>query len=132
MGAKSIVKPAVMLAILPFCKVAIADWHTQEALRHASQAADSAGDAKTLGGHAAEALKHIEAAKATYASHAGIIKQLDKGEADLKSAVRNASRFNTDTAARDALDAEIYLKAADTAARRLESVRMQAEPANKK
>ena len=131
MGNKSIVKVAAMLATLPFCGFAIAEEHTSESLEHATKAVDSAGDSKALGEHAAEALKHIEAAKAAQASHPGIVKQLNKGEADLRSAMKNASQFNTDTASRDAMDAKTHLNAADTAARRLEAIKTQPKPANK-
>ncbi len=131
MGNKSVVRVAAMLATLPFCVSSIAEQHTSESLEHAAKAANSVGDSKAVREHAAEALKHIEAAKAAQASNPGIVKQLSKGEADLKSAVKNASQFNTDTATRDAMDAKTHLNAADTAARRLEAIMTQPKPAKK-
>lgn len=125
------VKVAAMLAATLCCGVAIADQHTSEALEHATEAANSGGDSKVLGEHAAEALKHIEAAKAAQASHPEVVKQINKGETDLKAAVKNASQFNTDTASHDAMDAKTHLKAADTAAQRLEASKTQPKDANK-
>ena len=116
-----------MLAGLLLCAVATANEHTTEALQHATEAVRAGTDAKVLGAQAAEALKHTEAAKADQTSHPELLKQLNEGENDLKSAVRNASQYNTEQAVRDAADAQTHLKAADTAARRLEAT--QPKPA---
>jgi hypothetical protein len=57
-------------------------------------------------------LKHIEAAKAQ-AKTPEVLKQLQKSESDLKSAVDQAKRYNTNSAAKDAADASKHLKAID-------------------
>ena len=98
----------LMLASALQWNVAYANEHTQEALQHATEAAQSAGDAKAIAEHASKALKHIEDAKTTSPEMA---KKLEKSEADLKSAVNNASRYNTDSAAKDAADAKARLEA---------------------
>jgi len=87
---------------------ALADFHTTEALHHATEAAKSEGDSKAVGEHASEALKHIEAVKAT---NPDMAKKLEKGEFDLNSAVEHANRFNTDSATKDAKDAKSHLEA---------------------
>ena len=99
---------ALMLAFALQWNVVDANEHTQEALQHATEAVKSAGDAKAVGEHASQALKHIEDAKA---SSPGMAKKLEKSEADLKSAVINAKRYNTDSAAKDAADAKARLEA---------------------
>jgi hypothetical protein len=99
---------AAMLATTLPVGVAVADQHTTEALQHAAEAAKSVGDAKAVGEHATEALQHIEAAKA---ANPGLAKKLEKSEADLHSAIKNADCFNTDSAAKDAADAKSHLEA---------------------
>lgn len=105
-----------------YCAAAAADQHTAQALQHASEAVRAGRDAKVLGAQAAEALKHTQDAMAAHADHPELLKQLAQGEEDLKSAVQHASKFNTERAVIDATDAEVHLKAADTAARRLEAL----------
>jgi len=87
---------------------AVADQHTTQALEQAKEAAGSVGDSKAVSQHATEALKHIEAAKAE-AANPGVAKHLEKSEAELQSAVKNANRFNADTAVEDAKDAQTHL-----------------------
>jgi len=118
-------------AAMLFCGVAIADQHTSEALEHATEAANAGRDSKSVAEHAAAALQHIEAAKAAQASHPEVVKQITKGEADLNAALKNATQFNTETAARDAADAKTHLQAADTAVQRLEAGKTQPSAANK-
>jgi hypothetical protein len=102
---------AILAAWLAACGLALADQHTEEALRHAEEAASSTGDSKAISEHANEALKHIDAAKAgVAASDPEAFKRLRKSEADLKAAVQNAQRFNADTAAKDAKDAKDQLE----------------------
>jgi predicted membrane-bound mannosyltransferase len=102
----------VLLAAAVFACAAVAEEHTSAALEHADQAASSQGDSKSIADHAGEALKHIEDAKAANASNPHVIQHLEQSEADLKAAVSNAHRFNTDTAGRDAADAKAHLDAA--------------------
>lgn len=104
---------AVLLAALFSTGPAWADEHAQEALRHAQEAVDSAGDAKAVGEHAAEALKHIDAAKKSGKPlNPDTIKNLQRGEAELNSAVRNANRYNSEAATQDAKDAAGHLNKA--------------------
>jgi hypothetical protein len=118
-------------AAMLFCSVAIADKHTSEALEQATEAANAGRDSKSVAEHAAAALQHTEAAKAAQASHPEVVKQITKGEADLNAALKNATQFNTETAARDAADAKTHLQAADTAVQRLEAGKTQPSAANK-
>jgi len=97
----------LMLASALHWNIASANEHTQEALQHATEAVKSAGDAKAVGEHASQALKHIEDAKA---ANPELAKKLEKSEADLNSAVKNAKRYNTDSAAKDAADAKAHLE----------------------
>lgn len=126
------ISAAAMLVVALFATAAsTADQHTSEALEHATEAVKSGKDSKAVAEHAAEALKHIEAAKAAQASHPEVLKQINKGEAYLQDALKNATRFNTDTAVQDATDAKLHLNAADTAAKRLEAGKTQPETPNK-
>ena len=99
---------AALLAAVFQWQAATATEHTQEALQHAKEAAQSVGDAKAVGEHASKALQHIEAAKT---ANPELAKKLGKTEADLNSAVTNANRYNTDSAAKDAADAKSRLEA---------------------
>ena len=112
---------ATLFAVL-LPHVAIADTDTSKALEHAVEAVNAGKDSKAVAEHAAEALKHIEAAKAAQAVHPEVLKQITKGETDLQDALKNANRFNSETAAQDAASAEVHLKAADTAAQRLDAI----------
>lgn len=91
--------------------LAAADSHTEEAARQAAEAAGSAGDSKAVIEHATEALKHISEAKAKV-KDAETARHLNAGEADLLSALKNAEKFNSDAAARDARSAKDHLDAA--------------------
>jgi len=102
---------AALLAATVFTSPARAEQHSSEALKQATEAASSTGDSKAVAEHATEALKHIDAAKAQ-ASSPGEIRHLNKSEAELKSAVKNAGSFNADTAAQDAKDAKSHLEQA--------------------
>lgn len=104
------------------CLTASADTHTEQALRYATEAVRAGRDANALGLQAAEALKHLKAAMEANANYPELIKQLTEGEEDLKSAVEHARQFNTERAAHDAADAEIHLKAANTASMRLQQL----------
>ena len=97
----------LMLAFALHWNFAYANEHTQEALQHATEAAQSAGDAKAIAEHASKALKHIEDAKITNPEMA---KKLEKSEADLNAAVKNANHYNTNSAAKDAADAKAHLE----------------------
>jgi hypothetical protein len=110
MSVKSLHLSLAFAAIFT-CGFAIADEHAKQALKYAKEAASAAGDAKVVGEQAAEALKHIDAAKveAAKAGDLEAFKQLRKGEADLGSAVKNAGRYNGVTAAQDAKDAANHL-----------------------
>jgi predicted phage gp36 major capsid-like protein len=99
---------AVLLATPLLWGVAVADQHTTEAMHHAMEAAKSVGDAKSVGEHAAEALQHLEAAKA---ANPKLSKKIEDSKAELNSAINNAHHFNTDSAAKDAADARSHLEA---------------------
>jgi len=88
----------------------MAEEHASQAINHAQEAVDSAGDSKAVGQHAAEALKHIDAAKAAAANNPRAVKQLEEGEADLKGAVENANSYHGVTAVQDAKDAKTHLE----------------------
>ncbi|MFO1417776.1 MAG: small metal-binding protein SmbP [Methylotetracoccus sp.] len=89
-----------------------AEEHVSEAQRHAAQAAESSGDSKAIGEHASAALQHVEKAKVQHADDPHMSQHLQQSERDLRSAVTNASRYNTDTAGHDAADAASHLEAA--------------------
>ena len=99
---------AAMLATPLLWGVAVADQHTAEAMHHAMEAAKSVGDAKSVGEHATEALQHLEAAKV---ANPDLTKKIEDSKAELHSAINNANRFNTDSAAKDAADAKSHLEA---------------------
>ena len=103
---------ATLAAILAFNGLARADEHTENALKHAKEVVESAGDSKAMARHAAEALKHIEEAKASQKNNPEALKRLEKGEADLKAAMEKASRYHGVSAAQDAKDAKAHLEAA--------------------
>ena len=109
---KNPVNLLTMLAFSVFCHLVQAAEHASEALEHTTQAASSAGDSKAVAEHATEALKHVEAAKAE-ATNPSVVKHLNQSETDLKSALKNAERFNTGEAAREAQDAKAHLDAID-------------------
>jgi hypothetical protein len=98
---------SILLATPLLWGVALADQHTTEALHHAIEAAKSVGDAKAVGEHASEALQHLEAAKAAKPE---LTKKIEDSKDDLHSAINNANRFNTDSAAKDAADAQSRLE----------------------
>lgn len=110
-----------ILAGALWCAALFAEEHTEEALKHADDAAGSVGDSRSIREHASEALRHIEAAKAANADNPEMIEHLEKGEAELKDAVRHASHYNsptaTDTAAGAKTHLENALNAADAKAR---------------
>lgn len=102
---------AIILA-MQFQGIAVAEQHANEAINHANEAAKSVGDAKAVEEHSTQALKHIEAAKAQ-AKSPEALKRLEKSESDLNSAVEQARRYNTNSAAKDAADASKHLKNID-------------------
>lgn len=107
---ESLVSRLVMLVFSTLFGLAQAAEHTEQAQEHASEATGSVGDSKAVAEHASEALKHVEAAK-TQAADPGVVKHLNQSEADLKSAVKNAERYNSGEAVREAQDAKSHLDA---------------------
>ncbi len=103
---KGNIRHLILAALVPM-GLAMAGQHTAEALHHATEAAKSVGDSKSVGEHASQALQHIDAAKAENPQAA---KQLENSQSDLNSAVQNADRFNTESAAKDAADAKARLE----------------------
>ncbi len=101
----------VLLAATLHCGIAVAEQHAMEALEQAKEAAAAAGDSKAVAEHATEALKNIQASKRAVATNPAAFKHLREAEADLKSAVENANRYNTNAAVQDARDAKIHLDA---------------------
>jgi hypothetical protein len=63
-----------------------------------------------------DALDLVDEAKLANADHSDVVKLINKGEAELSSAVTNAAQFNANTATEDAIDAKQALEAADKAA----------------
>lgn len=104
-------KNLLVCATLLHCGIAIADQHTVEALEQARAAATAANDSKTVAEHATQALNHIEAAKRAVATNPQAFKHLREAEADLKSAVEHANRYNANAAVQDAKDAKAHLDA---------------------
>ena len=102
--------PAAWVVICP----AMAEQHTDQALRHINEALDSAGDSKAVAKHADEALKHIDAAKAAQSNNPEALKRLQKGEADLKDAEEKAGQYHGVTAVQDAEDAKAHLEGKHT------------------
>ena len=95
---------------------ALAERHIQDALNHTEAAVEAAGDSQAIGQHASEALELMDEAEAANASRPDVLEYLQRGEAELDSAIRNAKRFNSTSAWKDATDAQRYLEAADQAA----------------
>ena len=105
---------AAFLAARFFSGAAMAEDHTSQALQHAQETVDSAGDSKAMAQHATEALKHIDAAKAAQKNNPEALKRLEKGEAELKDAVEKANRYHGVTAVQDAQDAKAHLQGTHT------------------
>jgi len=93
-----------------------AEHHIQQVLQHADDAVESAGDSQAIKRHAQEALDLVDEAKLANADHSDVVKLINKGEAELSSAVTNAAEFNANTATEDAIDAKQALEAADKVA----------------
>jgi hypothetical protein len=102
----------VLSVLLSFSQLTCGAGHTDEALKHAEQAAHSVGDATAIQEHAAEALKHIDAAKAAGEPDKEKLQHLMHGEKDLKQAVEDAKHFNTPSAGSEAGDAVHHLEKA--------------------
>ena len=103
----------VYLNSVTFPGIALGEQHTEDALKHADEAAHSIGDSQSIGEQAAEALKHIDAAKAAQAANPDAVKHLEQSETELNAAVTNARRFNSGTAAEDAEEAKRNLEQAE-------------------
>lgn len=88
--------------------------HADEAMKHAEQAAHSAGDSSAIQEHATEALKHIEAAKAAGVNDPEKLKHLLHGEKELRHAVEDAKQFNTPSAGSEASEALHHLEKAQS------------------
>ena len=101
----------VLLFILSMASLLLAaEEHTDAALEHASAAA-RARDSRSVAEHAAEALRHTEAAKSNAADEEARM-HLEKGEDTLNSAVQNANWHNTHSAVDDARDSRKHLEEA--------------------
>lgn len=105
------VRLAALLAATLFCGAPLAEDHTAAALKHAAEAASSQ-DSVSVSEHAAEALKHTEAAKAAHAAQPEAVEHIRQGEAALNAADKNAHWFNTETAAEHAEEGKAHLEAA--------------------
>lgn len=104
---------AIVIAGILAPAITIAEEHTRQALEHAGQAAHSAGDSATIQEHAAEALKHMDAAKAANQSNPQALHHLKQGETDLNNAVSHAERFNSPSAEDEAQTARQHLEQAN-------------------
>jgi hypothetical protein len=85
--------------------------HASKAKEHAAEAAD-AKDSRSIREHTAQALKHLEAAKAAHAADPETLKHLKEAEKELHKADAHAGWHNTDAAARHADDGKSHLDAA--------------------
>jgi hypothetical protein len=91
---------------------ALADGHTEEALRRANQAAQAKGDATAIQEHTEAALRHIDAAKQAGQPDHDKLMHLLQGERNLKEALEHAKQFNTPSANEEARDAATHLEQA--------------------
>jgi hypothetical protein len=105
-----------LMAFAVPCRVALAERHIQDVLHHTEAAVEAAGDSKAIGQHASDALELMDEAEAANALRPDVLEYLQRGEAELGSALRNAQRFNSTSAWQDATDAQRYLEAAEQAA----------------
>lgn len=103
-------------AALLGCGTAVAEVHTEQALKHADDAAQSVGDSQAIRQHAAEALKHLDKAKAENAGNTDVLQHLERSEAELNEAVTHARHFNSPSAADTAAGAKAHLENAQNAA----------------
>ena len=103
---------ATALIFVALFGTARAEDHTAAARKHAAEAA-TATDSMAISHHTAEALKHVEAAKAVHADKPHVLKHIEKGEAELKHANNHAHWFNTHSAADHAEDGRAHLEAAE-------------------
>ena len=109
------ISATALLMVNPFCSgiASAADEHSSAAIQHADEAASSK-DAQSVGEHAAEALKHIEAGtEAASSKSPERVKHLEAGKADLDAAVQHSKWYNTNSAINDAADGKAHLEAAD-------------------
>ena len=90
----------------------LADGHTEEALRRATQAAQAKGDASAIQEHTEAALRHIDAAKQAGQPDHDKLMHLLQGERNLKEALEHAKQFNTPSANDEARDAATHLEQA--------------------
>ena len=104
---------ALLLVAAPIVQ---AEHHIQQVLQHTDEAVESAGDSDAIKRHAQDALNLVDEAKLANAEHSDVVKLINKGEAELSSAVTNAAEFNANTATEDAIDAKQALEAADKVA----------------
>lgn len=91
---------------------ALADGHTDEALRRANQAAQAKGDATAIQEHTEAALRHIDAAKQAGQPDHDKLMHLLQGEKNLKEALEHAKQFNTPSANEEARDGAHHLEQA--------------------
>lgn len=89
-----------------------AEEHTEEAIRHAGQAARASGDSASVKEHATEALRHLDAAKAANRGNPEALQHLRQGEANLNEAISHARRYNSQSAGEEAGDARHHLEQA--------------------
>lgn len=109
-------KFTIVAALAPFFALAFpnavqAEDHATKAKEHAMEAA-GAKDSLTIREHAAQALKHLEAAIAAHAADPETLKHLIEAEKELVKADEHAGWHNTDAASRHADDGKSHLDAA--------------------
>jgi soluble cytochrome b562 len=103
--------PTVLLAAaLATPLPALAETHAASALEHATEAAN-ARDSKSVAEHARKALEHTEQAKAAVEPGSEAARHLEQGESHLRHAVKNADRYNTNSAIDAAQDSAKHLNA---------------------
>jgi hypothetical protein len=101
----------LLLSAILYTSPVVAEDHVNSLLEH-TKAAANAKDSKSVAEHTTQALKHTEAAKAEVEPGTEAAKHLEKSEADLNSALKNAQRFNTNSAIKDAQDSHDHINKA--------------------